>query len=151
MPEFSEDVMGVVAQRIEDRFQMPLADLHRAVQAAPQANPDATGVVHWYGLLAETQDALDTAEDALVAALGTQPGELDDAVMELAHQVNAAVAARDGRVMVVDFLLDPLAPGKRGPGVWRGAVPAARRAPALTTSAPALPSTHGIPARGVTR
>ena len=26
MPEFSEDVMGVVTERIEDRFQMPLAD-----------------------------------------------------------------------------------------------------------------------------
>lgn len=151
MPEFSEDVMGVVTERIEDRFQMPLADLRRAVQAAPHANPDATSVVHWYGLLAETQDALDTAEDALVEALGTQPGELDDAVMELAHQVNAAVAARDGRAMVVDYLLDPLAPGKRGPGAWRGAYPAARRAPALPTSAPALPAVRGIPTRGVTR
>ncbi|MFE9601551.1 hypothetical protein [Streptomyces hokutonensis] len=151
MPEFSEDVMGVVTERIEARFQMPLADLRRAVQAAPQANPDATSVVHWYGLLAESQDALDTAENALVAALGTQPGELDDPAMELAHQVNAAVAARDGRVMVVDYLLDPLAPGKRGPGAWRGTDPAARRAPALPTSAPALPGTRGAPARGAAR
>ncbi|MGW0711734.1 hypothetical protein ACWD4G_38250 [Streptomyces sp. NPDC002643] len=151
MPEFSQDVLGVVAERIEDRFQMPLADLRRAVAATPQANPDATSVVHWYDLLAESQDALDTAEDALVAALGTQPGELDDAAMELAHRVNAAVAARDGRAMVVDYLLDPLAPGKRGPGAWRGATPAARRAPALPTSAPTPPGTRGIPARGVTR
>ncbi|WP_030661507.1 hypothetical protein [Streptomyces cellulosae] len=151
MPEFSEDVMGVVTERIEDRFQMPLADLRRAVQAAPQANLDATSVVHWYDLLVETQDALGTAEDALVEALGTQPGELDDDVMELAHQVNAAVTARDGRVMVVNHLLDPLAPGKRGPGAWRGAGPAARRAPALPTSASALPSERSIPTRGVTR
>ncbi|MFC8198948.1 hypothetical protein ACFUTV_26665 [Streptomyces sp. NPDC057298] len=151
MPEFSEDVMAVVTERIEDRFQMPLADLRRAVQAAPQANPEATSVVHWYGLLAETQDALDAVEHALVESLGTQPGELDDAIMELAHQVNAAVTARDGRVMVVNFLLDPLIPGKRGPGVWRGASPAARRALALPTSAPALPGERGNPTRGVTR
>jgi hypothetical protein len=149
--EFSEDVMGVVTGRIEDRFQMPLADLRRAVQAAPQANPYATSVVHWYGLLAETQSALDTAEDALVEALGMQPGELDDAFMELAHQVNAAVTARDGRVMVVNYLLGPVALGKRGPGAWRGASPATRRAPALPTSAPALLGERGIPTRGVTR
>lgn len=151
MPKFSEDVMGVITERIEDRFQMPLADLRRAVQAAPQANPDATSVVHWYGLLTEAQGALESAEDALVEALGAQPGELDDPVMELAHQVNAAVAARDGRAMVVDYLLDPLAPGKRGPGAWRGAGPAARRAPALPTSAPVLPGIRAIPARGATR
>ncbi|WP_406439062.1 hypothetical protein OHB14_51615 [Streptomyces sp. NBC_01613] len=151
MAEFSEDVMGVVTERIEDRFQMPLADLRQAVKAAPQANPDATSVVHWYGLLAETQDALDAAEDALVEALGTQPGELDDAVMELAHQVNAAVTVRDGRVMVVNFLLDPHAAGKRAPGAWRGGAPAARRAPALPTAAPALPGARAVPARGVTR
>ncbi|WP_406463376.1 hypothetical protein OH768_47925 [Streptomyces sp. NBC_01622] len=151
MPEFSEDVMGVVTERIEARFQMTLADLRRAVQAAPQANSDATSVVHWYGLLAESQDALDTAEDALVETLGTQPGELDDTAMELAYQVNAAVAARDGRVMVVDYLLDPLAPGKRGPDAWRSADPAARRAPALPTSAPVVPGTRSVPARGAAR
>ncbi|WP_217550071.1 hypothetical protein [Streptomyces sp. GbtcB6] len=151
MPEFSQDVLGVVAERIEDRFQMPLADLRRAVAAAPRANPDATSVVRWYGLLAESQDALDTAEDALVAALGTEPGELDDAAMELAHRVDAAVAARDGRAMVVDYLLDPLAPGKRGPAAWPRATPAPRRAPALPTFAPTPPGTRDIPARGVTR
>ncbi|MFI1111016.1 hypothetical protein ACH4TU_24130 [Streptomyces physcomitrii] len=144
--------MGVITERIEDRFQMPLADLRRAVQAAPQANPEATTVVHWFGLLAETQQALDTAEDALVEALGTQPGDvLDDPVMELAHHVNAAVASRDGRAMVVKYLLDPNAPGKRGPGVWRGASQAARRAPALPTSAPTLPSTRTTTSRGATR
>uniref|UniRef100_A0AAU2ADF6 Uncharacterized protein n=1 Tax=Streptomyces sp. NBC_00093 TaxID=2975649 RepID=A0AAU2ADF6_9ACTN len=151
MPESDQDVMGVVTERIEARFQMPLADLRRAVEAAPQANPDATSVVHWYGLLVESQDALDAAEDALVAALGTEAGELDDTAMELAHQVNAAVAARDGRALVVDYLLDPLAPGKRGSGALRGGDLAARRAPALPTSAPALPGTPGVPARGAAR
>lgn len=152
MLDASEDVMGVITEGIEDRFQMPLADLRRAVQAAPQANPEATTVVHWYGLLAETQQALDTAEDALVDALGTQPSDvLDDPVMELAHQVNAAVASRDGRAMVVKYLLDPNAPGKRGPGVWRGASPSARRAPALPTAPPTLPSQPNATARGVAR
>ncbi|NNN35490.1 hypothetical protein HLK59_35005 [Streptomyces sp. S3(2020)] len=143
--------MGVITGRIEERFQMPLADLRRAVQAAPQANPEATTIVHWYGVLAEAQQALDTAEDVLVEALGTQPSDvLDDPVMELAHQVNAAVASRDGRAMVVNYLLDPNAPGKRGPGVSRGASPATR-APALPTSPPTLPSTRNTPARGAAR
>ncbi|MFG2683552.1 hypothetical protein [Streptomyces sp. NPDC048392] len=152
MPDTSEDVMSVLTERIEDRFQMPLADLRRAVEAAPQANPEATTLVHWHGLLAETQQALDTAEDALVEALGTQPADvLDDPVMELAHQVNSAVASRDGRAMVVNYLLDPNAPGKRGPGAWRGASPAARRAPALPTSPPTLPSARNTTARGPAR
>ncbi|MFF4859882.1 hypothetical protein ACFY2N_33945 [Streptomyces rubiginosohelvolus] len=152
MPDTSEDVMSVLAERIEDRFQMPLADLRRAVEKAPQANPEATTLVHWYGLLTETQQALDTVEDALVEALGTQPADvLDDPVMELAHQVNSAVASRDARAMVVNYLLDPDAPGKRGPGAWRGASPAARRAPALSTSSPALPSARNTTARGAAR
>ncbi|MEU9068973.1 hypothetical protein AB0D60_19065 [Streptomyces sp. NPDC048306] len=152
MPDASDDVMGVITERIEERFQMPLADLRRAVTAAPDANPEATDVVHWHGLLAQTQQALDTAEDALVQALGAQPPEaLDDSVMEMAHQVNAAVASRDGRAMVVNYLLDPNAPGKRGPGVWRGTSAAARRAPALPTAAPTLPRTPATTARGAVR
>ncbi|MFI0119871.1 hypothetical protein [Streptomyces globisporus] len=152
MPDASEDVMSVLTERIEDRFQMPIADLRRAVEAAPQANPEATALVHWYGLLTETQQVLDTAEDALVEALGTQPADvLDGPVMELAHQVNSAVASRDGRAMVVNYLLDPNAPGKRGPGTWRGASPAARRAPALPTSPPTLPSARNTTARGAAR
>ncbi|MFD9841010.1 hypothetical protein [[Kitasatospora] papulosa] len=152
MPDTSEDVMSVLTERIEDRFQMPIADLRRAVEAAPQANPEATTLVHWHGLLTETQQALDTAEDALVEALGTQPADvLDDPVMELAHQVNSAVASRDGRAMVVNYLLAPNAPGKRGPGAWRGASPAARRAPALPTSPPTLPSARNTTAHGAAR
>ncbi|MFL0025954.1 hypothetical protein ACJBCE_23825 [Streptomyces sp. NBUL23] len=148
MHDTSEDVMSVLTERIEERFQMPLADLLRAVEEAPQTNPEATVLVHWHGLLAETQQALDAAEDALVEALGTQPTDvLDDPVMELAHQVNSAVASRDGRAMVVNYLLDPNAPGKRGPG----ASPAACRAPALPTSPPRLPSTRNTTARGAAR
>ena len=152
MLDASDDVMGVITERIEDRFQMPLAELRGAVEAAPQAFPEATTVVHWYGLLAETQQALNTAEDALVEALGTQPPDvLDDPVMDLAHKVNAAVAARDGRAMVVKYLLDRTAPGKRRPEVWRGTSPAVRRAPALPTSPPKLPSARNATARGAAR
>ncbi|MFE9407399.1 hypothetical protein ACFYN0_01140 [Streptomyces sp. NPDC006704] len=151
MPEDAEDVMGVITQQIEARFHMPVDDLRRAVTAAPQANTEATSVVHWYGLLTEAQGALNTAEDALVTALGTVPGELDDPAMELAHQVNAAVGVRDGRAMVVKYLLDPNAPGKRGPGAWRGS-PAVSRGPALPTTPPRLPGTPGVSvARGAVR
>ncbi|MFG3282082.1 hypothetical protein [Streptomyces sp. NPDC048111] len=152
MPDDADDVMSVITQQIEARFQMPLADLRRAVAAAPRANDDATVVVKWYGMLAEAQEALSKAEDALVAALDTAPGDvLDDPVMALAHQVNAAVAVRDGRAMVVRHYTDPNSPGRRGPGAWRGAETAPRRSPALTTApAPIMPA-PAVPVRGALR
>ncbi|WP_328337007.1 hypothetical protein [Streptomyces violaceus] len=137
--------MGVITQQIEARFQMPLTDLRRAVAAAPQANMEATGVVRWYGLLAEALDVLETAEAALVAVLGTEPGELDDPAMELAHQVNTAVAVRDGRALVVTYLLDPKVPGKRDP---RGPAPAVLRGPALSTAPATVPGARAVPVRG---
>ncbi|MEV6723531.1 hypothetical protein AB0M94_21650 [Streptomyces xanthochromogenes] len=152
MPDDADDVMGVITQQIEARFQMPLADLRRAVAAAPRANDDATVVVKWHGMLAEAQEALNKAEDALVAALDTAPGDvLDDPVMALAHQVNAAVAVRDGRAMVVRHYTDPNSPGRRGPGAWRGAETAPRRGPALTTApAPIMPA-PAVSVRGAQR
>ena len=141
----ADDVMGVITRQIEDRFQMPLDDLRRSVTAAPQANPGATSLVHWYGLLAEAQKALETAEDALVAVLGTPPGELDDPAMALAHQVNTAVGVRDGRAMVVTYLLDADAPGRRG------ALPKAGRGPALPTTPAVLPSMQPVAVRGARR
>ena len=111
----SEDVVGVLTERIEARFGMGMDQLKSAVAAAPTANPDATDVVKWHGLLVESQSVLDRAEDDLVAALQTQPSEVDDPTMGLAHRVNAAVTARDGRAMVVRWLLDPAAPGNRPP------------------------------------
>ncbi|WP_367437989.1 hypothetical protein [Streptomyces celluloflavus] len=142
--------MGVITEQIERRFHMSLPELRRAVAAAPQAHPEATDVVHWHGLLTKAQEALETAEDALVAVLGAEPGELDDPAMNLARQVNAAVSVRDGRAMVVRFLLDPDAPGKRGPGAWRGAVQAAGRGPALPTSPPVRPA-PAASVRGMSR
>ncbi|KPC62717.1 hypothetical protein ADL29_17975 [Streptomyces chattanoogensis] len=144
--------MGVITQQIEDRFQMPLADLRRAVAAAPRANDDATAVVKWYGLLTEAQEALEKAEDALVVVLDSTPAELDDPAMALAHQVNAAVAVRDGRAMVVRHYLDPHSVGRRGPGAWRGATSAPRRGPALqTTAAPRPAPAQSVPVQGVSR
>jgi hypothetical protein len=149
----ADDVMGVITQQIEARFQMPLADLRRAVAVAPHASNDATVVVKWYGLLAEAQEVLEKAEDALVAALDRAPGDvLDDPVMELAHQVNAAVAVRDGRAMVVRHYTDPNSLGCKGPGAWRGADAAPRRSPALqTTPIPSDAPTPSVPVRGATR
>ncbi|WP_405889810.1 hypothetical protein OG427_07100 [Streptomyces sp. NBC_00133] len=148
MPDGVDDVMGVITEQIEARFQMSLLELRQAVAAEPQANREATEVVHWHGLLVEAQRALEKAEDDLVGVLSTEPGELDDPAMDLAHQVNSAVSVRDGRAMVVRFLLDP---GKRGPGAWRGASPTASRGPALQTSPPARPVAPAASVRGVTR
>ncbi|WP_406401938.1 hypothetical protein [Streptomyces uncialis] len=143
MSDDSDDVMGVLATRIEERFRMSLPALRRAVAVAPHASPDAAEAVRWYGLLATAQESLDRAEDALVAVLMAEaPGELDDPAMEAAQRVNTGVDVRDGRAMVLRFLLDPDAPGRRGPGVWRGSAPAARRGQAPTTSIPARP---GLP------
>ncbi|WP_371679682.1 hypothetical protein [Streptomyces sp. NBC_01276] len=149
MPEELDDVLGTFAQQIESRFQMPLHHLRHAVTKAPQANPEATTVARWYGLLAEAQEALSTAEDALLAALDHAPaGELDDPVMALADRVNNLVAVRDGRAMVVRHLLDDNAPGNRTPGPWRGA---ARTGPAIATTpvprpavVPAVPARQGV-------
>jgi hypothetical protein len=151
VPDGAEDVMGILAQQIETRFQMPFADLSRAVAAAPQANREATQVVHWYSLLTEAQQALEQAEERSRRSARQRPGELDDPAMDLAHQVNAAVTARDGRAMVVRYLLDPSAPGKRGPGAWRGAAPGVGRGAAPQTSPPTLPVTPSVPMRAATR
>ncbi|MEU9939065.1 hypothetical protein [Streptomyces lavendulae] len=101
------DVVGLFTERIEAQFGLGMAELTQAVQAAPHAHPGATQVVHWYGLLSEAQQVVETAEDALVSALETAAGDvLDDPVMELAHRVNYTVAARDGRAQVLRFLLE---------------------------------------------
>ncbi|MFI7094807.1 hypothetical protein [Streptomyces lydicus] len=145
-----DDVMGVITEQIEARFDMSFFELQRAVTAAPYANREATDIVHWHGLLAESQKVLESAEGDLVAVLESQPGELDDPAMEMAHRVNAAVAARDGRAMVVQWLLDPAAPGKQGLAAERLArlSRGARQGPAVQTSAPLRPATAPEPATG---
>lgn len=148
MSDGMEDVVGVLTEQIEARFAMSMAELKAAVAVAPAANAEATGVVKWHGLLVESQAALERAEDALLAALETQPSEVDDPTMDLAHRVNAAVAARDGRAMVVRWLLDPAAPGKQGLAAERLArfSRGARTGPAVPTSAPVRPATTPAPA-----
>ncbi|RPF43644.1 hypothetical protein EDD96_0145 [Streptomyces sp. Ag109_G2-6] len=76
---FDGDVLGLFAARIEAQFGLGLSELTLAVPAAPQTHPGATQAVHWYGLLSQAQQVLETAEDALVAALETAVGDqLDD-------------------------------------------------------------------------
>ncbi|CAM5571534.1 hypothetical protein [Streptomyces aurantiogriseus] len=150
MSDGIEDVVGVLTEQIERRFEMSMDELTAAVAAAPDANPEATDIVKWHGLLTESQAALQRAEDDLLAALEAQPSEVDDPTMSLAHRVNAAVTARDGRAMVVRWLLDPNAPGKKDPAaerLGRGA----RRGPAVHTNAPARPATAPATGRGALR
>lgn len=144
----TEDVVGVLTEQIEAHFGMGIAHLKAAVAAAPTANPAATDVIKWHGLLVEAQTALDRAEDDLLAALETQPSEVDDPTMGLAQRVNAAVTARDGRAMVVRWLLDPDAPGKTGLAAERLARinRGTRKGPAVQTSAPHRPAVAPAPA-----
>ncbi|MFH8591564.1 hypothetical protein [Streptomyces rimosus] len=155
MPDGADDVMGIITEQVEARFDMSFAELQRAVTAAPQANREATEIVHWHGKLAESQQLLEKAEDELVAVLESQPDELDDPAMEKAHRVNTAVAARDGRAMVVRWLLDPAVPEKQGLASERLArlSRGARRSPAVQTSPPTRAATapHPGAGRGVRR
>ncbi|MFJ6017283.1 hypothetical protein [Streptomyces sp. NPDC092952] len=144
--EDSADVVAVLTERIEARFDMGMDQLKAAVAAAPTANPDATDVVKWHGLLVEAQSTLDRAEEDLLAALQTQPSEVDDPTMGLAYRVNAAVTARDGRAIVVRWLLDPDAPGKKGVAAERLARLRPRTGPAVQTTAPNPPAATTAPA-----
>lgn len=142
-----EDVVGVLTEQVEAQFGMGMDQLKDAVAAAPTANPDATGVVKWHGLLLDAQSVLDRAEDDLLTALETQPSEVDDPTMDLAQRVNAAVTARDGRALVVRWLLDPDAPGKKGLAAERLArLSGVRKGPAVQTSAPHRPAVAPAPA-----
>ncbi|KUN02178.1 hypothetical protein AQI95_29105 [Streptomyces yokosukanensis] len=141
MSDSTDDVVDVLTAQIEGHFGMSMDSLKAAVAAAPTVHLAATEIVSWHRLLVASQAVLERAEDELLTALQTQSAEVVDApTMDLAHRVNAAVAARDGRAMAVRWLLDPNAPGKtglaaerlarfsgtqRGPAVPAGAVPAA--------------------------
>lgn len=142
----AEDVVGVLTERIEARFGMGMDQLKAAVGAKPTANPDATAFVKWHGLLIQAQSVLDRAEDDLLAALESQPSEVDDPTIGLAHRVNAAVTTRDGRAMVVRWLLDPDAPGKQGLAAERLARLRSRTGPAVQTTAPRRPAEAPPPA-----
>ncbi len=153
MPDEADDVVGVLTEQIEERFGMSIGTLKAAVAASPNVHRGATEVVRWHRLLTESQAALKRAEDDLLHALETQPSEVDDRTMDLAHRVNAAVYIRDGRAMVVRWLLDPDAPGKRGPAADRPARLNRGRpqGPAVPTSASARPTTAPATDRGALR
>ncbi|MFW6724202.1 hypothetical protein ACHZ98_29440 [Streptomyces sp. MAR4 CNY-716] len=138
IPENADDVVNVLTERIEAQFDMGMGELKAAVAARPDANPQAAAVVKWHGLLVEAQEVLDRAEDDLLAALDTQPGQLDDPTMDLAQFVNAALTARDGRALVVRYILDPDAPGKQ--------TTPRRKGPAVQTTAPTRPASMPAPA-----
>ncbi|WP_405496270.1 hypothetical protein [Streptomyces sp. NBC_00096] len=138
----SDDVMSVLTQRIEAAFQQPLDDLRRVATATGRAHP-ATEALHWYGLTAEAQTVVDRAENTLLAAIGRAPGELTPSQMAIAHQVNTAVAARDGRAMVLRHLLEPNARH-----VWRGERPQARIATQASTALPPRPPANASRAAG---
>ncbi|MDF9811801.1 hypothetical protein [Streptomyces sp. SPB162] len=144
--EDSADVVGILTERIEARFGVGMDQLKAAVAAAPTADVDATDVVKWHGLLVEAQSVLERAEFDLLVALQTQPSEVDDPTMDLAHRVNAAVTARDGRAMVVRWLLDTDAPGKKDLAAKRLARLRPRTGPAVHTSAPNRPAGTTAPA-----
>ncbi|CAL9363772.1 hypothetical protein SUDANB105_00722 [Streptomyces sp. enrichment culture] len=152
MSDGTEDVVGALTEQIEARFSMTMDKLKAAVAAAPAANREATDIVKWHGLLVESQATLVRAEDALLAALEAQPSEVDDPTMVLAQRVNAAVGTRDGRAMVVRWLLDPAAPGKQDLTAQRLArfSDGAHKGPAVQTSPPAAPAPTA-PVRGAFR
>ncbi|MEU3529075.1 hypothetical protein AB0E62_35350 [Streptomyces sp. NPDC038707] len=146
-----DDVVGVLTAQIEARFGMSIDHLKAAATAAPAANSDATDIVKWHGMLLESQAALDRAEDALVAVLESQPSEVDDPTMELSHRVDKAVTVRDGRAMVVRWLLDPTAVGKHDQAARLLARFGQRQGPAVPTSPAPRPATAPQPGKSLAR
>ncbi|MFP8887599.1 hypothetical protein [Streptomyces mangrovi] len=153
MPDEVDDVVGVLTEQIEHRFGMGIGTLKAAVAAAPDAHREATEAVRRHDLLTESQAVLEHAEDDLLRALETQPGEADDHTVDLAHRVNDAVSARDGRAMAVRWLLDPATRGERSPAAGRPTRldRSTRRGPAAPTSPPARPATAPATGRGALR
>ncbi|GHG22138.1 hypothetical protein GCM10017667_67350 [Streptomyces filamentosus] len=139
----------MLTARIEAHLGTSMDHLKAVVTDDPATNPYVTDIVKWHGLLLDAQAVLDRAEDELLAALQTQPSEVDDPTMDLAHRVNAAVTARDGRALVVRWLLNPDAPGKKGPAAERLARLRSRTGPAVQTSPAGPPA--GVPAPAVAR
>ncbi|MGK4906452.1 hypothetical protein [Streptomyces albus] len=151
MSDDVDDVVSILTAQIERNFGMELSALRAAVAKAPDTNREAAAVVRWHQLLTASQAAVERAEDDLLAALETQPDRVEDPTMELAHRVSAAVTLRDGRAMVLRYLLDPHAWGKQGRAAERRPAPAAGRGPALQTSPPPRPAAGRPTVRGASR
>ncbi|MFK0136657.1 hypothetical protein [Streptomyces murinus] len=149
--DVSGDVVDVLTEQIEARFGLNIEQLKAAVAAAPAANSEATELVRWHGLLLGAQAALEHAENALVTALETQPSEVDDPTMALAHRVDEALTVRDGRATSVRWLLDAGAVGKQGRAAERLARFRGNRGPAVPTSAPPRPAGMPQPGKSLAR
>lgn len=141
------DVVGPITEQIEQRFGLSIEALKIAVEAAPNAHREATVVVRWHELLAESQTALERAEDDLLAALDTQPSEVDDPTLDLAQLVDAAVTIRDGRAVALRLLLEPNTGGTQDVEAER----LTRRGPAVPTSPPTRSVPASVPSRVVVR
>jgi hypothetical protein len=151
-PVDADGVLEVLAAEVRERFGHSLGDLRTLTAAQPDLTPGASEVLRWFDQVTEAQKFLEDAENALVDVLVTGDTEpLTDDQMVLAATVDAAVTVRDGRALVVRFLLNPDAPGKQD-GAARGEALGVRRPPALTTSMPPRPATPApVPAAGVRR
>ncbi|GGT22278.1 hypothetical protein ACK389_10585 [Streptomyces antibioticus] len=147
MSDGMEDVVGPITEQIVQRFGLSIDALKAAVEAAPNAHREATVVVRWHGLLTESQTALERAEDKLLAALDTQPSEVDDPTLDLAHRVDAAVTIRDGRAVALRLLLEPNTGGKQDVE----AVRPTRRGPAVPTNPPTRSARASVPSRMAVR
>ncbi|MFJ9900741.1 hypothetical protein ACIQPR_46200 [Streptomyces sp. NPDC091280] len=146
------DVAVVLTEQIEARFGLSMEQMKAAVAAAPDANPDATDIVHWHGLLLESQTVLDRAEHDLMVVLEAQPDPVADRTHALVRRVEAAVVARDGRAQALRWYLDPAVPVQQGLAADpRARIRAARRGPAVPTSAPPRPADAPQAAKGVKR
>lgn len=147
-PVDADGVLEVLAAEVSERFGCRLEDLRALAAAEPDQVPGAGEVLRWFDQVTEAQQFLEAAEDALVDVLATADTDtLTEDQMDLAATVDAAVTMRDGRALVVRFLLNPDAPGKQS-GAAKGEALGARRPPALTTSMPPRPA---APAAGVRR
>ncbi|MFD8351536.1 hypothetical protein ACFV1X_21670 [Streptomyces coelicoflavus] len=149
----SADVVGVLTEHIEARFGMNMDQLKAAVAAAPTANPTATGVVKWHGMLLEAQAALERAEHDLLTVLHNPDPDAAGPSQDLLDRVDAAVTARDGRAMYIRWALDPHAAGQQDLIAERQARSRGtrRHSPAAPTTAPARPTTPAQPGRSPVR
>jgi hypothetical protein len=147
------DVVGVLTAQIETRFGMSIDQLRAAVAAAPTANPTASDVVKWHGQLLEAQAVLDRAEHDLLTVLQHPHPDAAGPSRDLVSRVEAAVSSRDGRALVVRWLLDSTAPGQRDMAAERLARSRGARwnGPAVPTTAPPRSATAPQPGRNPAR
>jgi hypothetical protein len=141
-PADPDGVLEVLAAEVCERFGRSLEELRALAAARPEQAPGASEVLRWFDQVTEAQQFLEDAENALVDVLadaGAGAEALTEDQMDLAHTVDAAVTVRDGRALIIRFLLNPDAPGTQdGPVRVEGL--GVRRPPALSTGMPPRPA-----------